>query len=270
MTQEAYSTFLLIDSAMIGDALPMPWASNRRCPNWVRPLYDRKAGAVSPVLLDIDAARAAGRMRDVMAFANARQPQLHLSVIDTLASLDQLCNHLRRFIYFVDEQGKEYTLRLADCAVLPALMTVLAPAQWAAITAPVSCWRVHGRDGSLFELSKPAAQPDDTAPLMLSRQQMAALKDAMGVDQLLANLRTMRPGQQFAATPLAEYQMASKARQMWRAAGREDDATLLLFARGAFDTAGKILRLPNMPSILADGDVDVVRKKIAECVANQF
>jgi Domain of unknown function (DUF4123) len=270
MIQEPYSTFLLIDSAMIGDALPMPWASKRRCPDWVRPLYDRKAGSVSPVLMDIEAARAAGRMRDVTAFANARRPQLHLSVIDTLVSLDQLCEHLRRFIYFADEQSKEYTLRLADCAVLPALRAVLSPAQWAAITSPMRSWKVHGRDGALFELPKPTAPPDETSPLMLSQQQMAALKDAMGVDQLLANLRTMRPGQQFAASPLAEYEMASKARQMWHAAGREDDATLLLLARGAFDTGGKILWLPGMPAILAELDDKVVREKIAACVANQF
>jgi len=270
MTQEAYSTFLLIDSAMIGDALPMPWASKRRCPDWVLPLYDRKAGTVSPVLIDIEAARAAGRMREVMAFANARRPQLHLSLIDTLVSLDQLCEHLRRFIYFVDEQGKEYTLRLADCAVLPALMAALTPAQWAAITAPIRSWRVHGRDGVLFELPMPKASPDDILPLILSHQQLAALKDAMGVDQLLANLRMMRPGHQFAATPVAEYEMASKARQMWHAAGRADDATLMLLARGAFDTGGRILLLPGMPAILAGADVEVMRKKIAECVANQF
>lgn len=270
MTQEIYSTYLLIDSAMIGDAPPMPWASKRRCPDWARPLYDRKAGNVSPVLMDIEAARAARRVNDVMAFANARRPQLHLSVIDTTVSLDQLCEHLRRFIYFVDEQGTEYTLRLADCAVLPALMAALTPAQWAAITAPIRSWKVHGRDGALFELPKTTSTPDETSPLTLSQQQMAALRNAMGVDQLLANLRTMRPGHQFAATPLAEYEMASKARQMWHAAGREDDATLLLLARGAFDTGGKILRLPGMPGILAGSDIQVVRKKIAECVANQF
>jgi len=270
MTHDTCSTYLLIDSAMIGDALPMPWASKRRCPDWARPLYDRKAGTVSPVLMDIEAARASGRMSDVMAFANARRPQLHLSLIDTLMSLDQLCEHLRRFIYFVDGQGKEYTLRLADCAVLPALMAALTPAQSAAITAPIRSWKVHGRDGALFELPKPTSAPDETSPLTLSQQQMAALKNAMGVDQLLANLRTMRPGHQFAATPLAEYEMASKARQMWHAAGREDDATLLLLARAAFDTGGKILWLPSMPLILAELDDKVVREKIAACVANQL
>lgn len=265
------ATYLLIDTALIE---PSPrvlcWTNAKRRPTWLVPLYERQALVVSPLLIDLAQAHAAGAMAEVMALANGRKPQLHLSIIHTVLPLQALADHLRRFIYFVNEQGEELTLRFADCLVLAALATVLTPEQWAAFIAPISSWQVHQRNGGLTQVPSALVAPDAALPLVLSGQQVAALKEALAVEQLLANLRTMRPGQKFAATPLAEYEMARWSRDLFRAAGHTDQATLMLLARGAFDTRGRILQAPELRRVLALGDIEAVRAGIERCVMEQL
>ncbi|WUR12998.1 DUF4123 domain-containing protein [[Empedobacter] haloabium] len=265
------ATYLLIDTALI-DPAPrvLCWTNAKRRPTWLVPLYERQALKVSPLLIDFAQAHAAGAMAEVMALANGRRPQLHLSVIHTNLPLQALAEHLRRFIYFVNEQGEELTLRFADCLVLAALATVLTPEQWALFHGPIPLWQVHQRNGVLTQLPPVLATPDAVLPLMLSEQQVTALKDALAVEQLLANLRTMRPGQKFAATPLAEYEMARWSRDLFRSAGHTDNATLMLLARGAFDTRGRILQTPELRRVLALEDIEAVRAGIARCVMGQL
>ncbi|WEF32286.1 DUF4123 domain-containing protein [Pseudoduganella chitinolytica] len=261
------ATYLLIDTALIDPPVKL-WTRKHR-PAWLVPLYERDALVVSPLLIDLAQAHAADAIGEVMALANAFRPQLHLSIIDSSLPLQELAGHLRRFIYFVNEQGEELTLRFADCLVLAALATVLTPEQWALFNSPIPSWKVHQRNGVLTQLPCAGVAPDAALPLLLSEQQVAALKDALAVEQLLANLRTMRPGHQFAATPLAEYEMARWSRDLYRSFGHTDNATLMLLARGAFDTRGKLLRMPEMHRVLAWDDIEAVREGIARCVKEQ-
>ncbi|AVR94274.1 DUF4123 domain-containing protein [Pseudoduganella armeniaca] len=264
------ATYLLIDTALI-ESPPrvLCWTNAKRRPAWLVPLYERQALVVSPLLIDLGQAHAAGAMAEVMALANGRKPQLHLSIIHTTLPLPALAEHLRRFIYFVNEQGEELTLRFADSLVLAALATVLTPEQWAVLIGPIPSWQVHQRNGVLARLPPALVAPDAALPLVLSEQQVTALKDALAVEQLLANLRTMRPGQKFAATPLAEYEIARWSRDLFRSFGHTDNATLMLLARGAFDTRGRILQTPELRRVLALGDIEAVREGIARCVQSQ-
>lgn len=256
------ATYLLIDTALIDP--PVKFWTRKHRPAWLVPLYERDALVVSPLLIDLAQAHAADAIGEVMALANAFRPQLHLSIIDSSLSLQDLAGHLRRFIYFVNEQGEELTLRFADCLVLAALATVLTPEQWALFNSPIPSWKVHQRNGVLTQLPCASVAPDAALPLLLSEQQVAALKEALAVEQLLANLRTVRPGHQFAATPLAEYEMARWSRDLYRSFGHTDNATLMLLARGAFDTRGRILRAPELHSILALQEIAAVREGIMQ------
>lgn len=261
------NTYILIDSALIQGAGKIPPLTEDARPSWIVPLYEEKAYTVSPLLVDVEAARDSEAIEAMMALANACLPQLHSSIIDTEFALPELAEHLRKFIYIKTEAGEEFTLRFADSVVLPALAAHFSGGQWAAIAGPLARWRTHARDGSLKTL--PPASPDlqpATTPITLTGEQIAAVKDALGADRLLARLRNMRPGESLGRSPMEAYQWASEARRMWLAAGRVDDVLLLTFARGVFTTKGRLLRVFTMPQILAQPDEEKVREGIRKAI----
>ncbi|MYN11475.1 DUF4123 domain-containing protein [Pseudoduganella aquatica] len=215
----------------------------------------------------MEAALAADKIGSMMAMVNAHWPPLHVTVIDTDLALPELVRHLRQFIYVETETGEELTLRFADGAVLPALALHLSAAQWSALAAPLKTWRVHSRDAGMNKLPSPTLGKDTPAmPFVLTDGQVAALKDAMGADRLLANLRNMWPSQEFGRSPMEAFSWASDARAMWLAAGRADDALLLKFALGVFETKGRILRLSNLAAIVAQPNLEQVWEDLRKFV----
>ena len=261
------NTFVLLDLALIDGAHVASRYSGSAFPGWIAPVYSEDAHSVTPVLIDVEGARDAGEAESMMALVNARKPQLHASFIDTELGLSELTRHFRQFICIKTEAGGELTLRFADCAVLPVLASHLSSSQWATLAAPMARWLVHGRDGALKQLpAVPSGQQPAGTPLILTDEQVTRIRDAMGTDRLLANLRNMRPAEPLGRSPEEAYRWASEARAIWRAAGRTDDALLLVFARGIFETRGRILNLPSLPQTLANPDPALLRKELRQLV----
>lgn len=261
------NTFILVDSALLDGGADMLALTDGLNSGWMAPLYDPEAYAVTPLLVDVDAAVSLGKVDLVMAMVNARRPQLHVSVIDTDLTLPELAHHFRQFIHIETEAGEELTLRFADSAVLPALALHLSAGQWCALAAPFATWHVHERDGSLKAL--PLADPKhdlSPIPFILTSEQIEALKDAMGTDRLLVNLGDMRLGESLGRNPMEAFRWASEARRIWLASGRADDALLLKFAQGVFDTKGRILRLSHLTALVAQPDLEKVWDDLRELV----
>jgi len=254
------STYILIDTTLIGNPTNRPWIKKRRRPSWVVALYGREAISVSPILIDIERAIICNAIDAVMGLVNAARPQLGISFIRTELTLVELQSHLREFIYVRTEDSAELTLRFADCVVLPTLCSVLMKEQWSAIVAPFKSWQIHGRDGKLKSLPIYAADSVARPPLLLSEAQVSSFHDAMRTDQLLANLRKMRPGRPFEYSSLSAFEYANQARQTWLSAGHEEDTELLLFTRDIFDTDGRLLRHVALSEILSQPD-PVLRRK---------
>lgn len=265
------NSYLLIDTALIGTRAKRPWIKPKpkmRQP-WIDAVYRNSAAHVSPVVVDIARAIAFDRVAEMMELMNATG-NLCVSFIETELSLEGLISHLRQFIHVCTDQGKELTMRFADGAVLPALAETMTAEQWAALTFPLVSWKVHGRDGLVRTLPRPTLSTLAKCPLTMSDDQIAALKSAMAVDQLLVNLRRMRPGLVSEYATLQAYEFAAQAHQMWHAAGQVDGTDLLLFIRGVFDTGGRLLRVPTLPQVLAQADLNLIRIAMERMVKNQY
>lgn len=261
------TTYILIDTALMGEMREKLWLKKERRPSWIAPIYGRYAVEVSPVIIDIEQAFQCSRIGTMMRMANAQRPQLGVSFIETNLTLHKIVNHLRKFIFFQTDAGTELTLRFADCTVLPTLAAVFSPAQWGAMTAPFESWKVHDRDGNLVSLKIAATKEEAGLPLLLSDTQITALKDSMAADQLLINLRMHRPSPPSTYITSGAHRYAEQSLRVWHAAGRADDADLILFAGGVFDTQGRLLDAPGLPDALAHTDVSKLRMALQELVA---
>ncbi len=246
-----HSTYVLIDTTLLGELHNKPWLQKSRRPSWIAAIYGRYAVDVSPVIVDVERAVQCSRISSLMNIVNARRPQLGISFIETTLTLEKLVEHLRQFICVLTRGNVELTLRFADGVVLPTLASILTPDQWTLMTTPFKSWKVHGRDGNLFSLPIGSAHGSIKPPLMLTGAQLRALKDSMGADQLLVNLRMYRraPPSTYLTTEAFAY--ATEARRMWHAAGHSDDQDLVLFAAGVFDTEGRLLRVSGLKDALA-------------------
>lgn len=272
MNMQNYSTYLLLDTLLMPKIANAPWMKDRRCRGWMERVYDRTAAAVSPVLVDIDAAWHSNRIPEMMDFVAAHNPKFHVSFIDTELSLGQMASHLRQLIYFVNEEGEEFTLRFADGAVLQALSKVLAPDQWKSFHGPIMNWRVHNRANQLALLPMPIVEKAAPLPLLLNAAQMDQLREEMAIYQLLASVRRNRSVEQKKIAFVKEYEWVSAARKIWLGSGHHDNATLWIFMMGVMDTNGVLLRVPGISRILSDPDLNQVRigikKAISLCVSN--
>ena len=266
-TQTHLSSFLLIDGAQLTVAeLAVPSPNER--PAWLTHIYDDKAAAVSPLVIDIEAAHSAGAGDQMSGLANALQPQLHASLIDTTLSYAELTHHLRRFIMIRTGDGKAYTLRFADGTVLPILSTVLAPAQWTALVGPIARWCVHGFDGVLQALppADNTLAPAPT-PLVLSDEQVAALAEATAPSMVLACLRDMHHGDALPGSLADQHRWAGEARHVWRTARNTDDIVLRWLTSAALDTNGQVLQQRRLVTLLGDPDLGAIRAGLLAAVS---
>nr|WP_229256922.1 type VI secretion system Vgr family protein [Duganella lactea] len=104
-------------------------------------------------------------------------------------------------------------------------------------------------------------------PLVLSNDQIALLGRAMKTDQILANLRKMRPGKHADYSTATAFEYAHRAREMWIAAGHVEDTELVLLVRAVFDTDGRLLHHVALDNVLAQTD-PVLRRKDLHRIAS--
>jgi hypothetical protein len=253
------SSFLLIDNAMLADVGVDVLAADER-PDWIACIYEDKAGAVSPHLIDIHAAHEAGQLDRMMGVVNALPTQLHVSIIDTTLSFAELAHHLRRLAMVRTTGGKKLTLRFADCAVLPELAKAFTPEQWAALAGPMVRWHVHGYDANLYALpTVMLAAPCATLPLLLTEQQVAALHEAMKPNNVLANLRAARHGTALPGTAEEQQQWSRESYRLWREFGNGQEIVVRWLTAAALETRGAILGQEALCALLADADLDAIR-----------
>lgn len=251
----------------MGDVNNAPWMKDRKCRGWMERIYDRRAAIVSPVLLDIDAAYRSGRIFDVMKFVALCNPKFHVSFIDACVSLNDLADHLRQLIYFVDEEGKELTLRFADGAVMLALQNVLSASQWKALLGPIMQWRIHDRKNNLKTLAGPCSEEEVSFPLRLTNMQISQLREEMAVYQTLANLQKIYPSITSSPPYAKQYEWADSARVIWFESGATDRTIFWLFMKGVFDTDGKLLRVPGISEIFSGSDLAKVKQSLGAAIA---
>jgi len=254
---------LLIDNGLLEEvSASYTEVDSKNRPLWLAPIYPDHALAVSPLLVDLGAAYEAGEVDMVMSYVNARKPALHVSIIETKLNLEQIAQHLRRFIFIVSPEDKQFTLRYADCAILAPLSSVLSAAQWATIKGPISRWKIHDRSGTLIQL--PLAEPVASAstPFRLDQDQLAALDEASEPDHCIAKVKMMRHGKPLPGNTAEQHAWALAARQAWRAAGNSDSLILLFLTEAVLVSRGEILRTPGIQSSLAMNKSDAFRDKL--------
>lgn len=261
------SVYLLIDNGML-DEVSASYAEDapESRPAWLAPIYPERALAVSPLLVDLEAAYEGGDLDRVTYFVNARKPALHVSVIESALDIRQLAHHLSRFIFILDPQGKQFTLRYADCAVLAPLSELLTPVQWATMRAPVARWHIHHRSGALVPLPPAEATAVAPTPLCLGQDQLLALDEASEPDHVIAKVNMMRNGEALPGNAVEQHEWAQAARRAWRAAGNAHPPILMFLTEAALLTRGAILRRQKVAELLATNEVSVFRTKLRKLV----
>ncbi|KQZ46893.1 MULTISPECIES: DUF4123 domain-containing protein [unclassified Massilia] len=267
------SSYLLIDNGLLEEvSASYTEVDSRNRPLWLEPIYPDYALAVSPLLVDLDAAYEAGDIDLVMSYVNARAPALHVSIIETELNLEQIAQHLRKFIFIVAPDDKQFTLRYADGTVLATLAAVLTTAQWATMKGPISRWGVHDRSGTLTSL--PPAEPVAYAstPFCLNHDQLAALDEASEPDHCIAKVKMMRHVTPLPGNTAEQHTWALAAREVWRAAGNSNASILLFLTESTLISRGTVLRRNEIQNFLAMDEANAFRenlqdlvKKMAEC-----
>jgi hypothetical protein len=255
--------YLLIDNGLLDEvSTSYTEDDSKNRPSWLEPIYPDHAIAVSPLLIDLGAAYEAGEVDQVMRYLNARKPALHVSIIETVMNFEQIAQHLRRFIFIVSPEDKQFTLRYADCTVLAPLVSVLTIAQWATMKGPVSRWGIHDRAGTLIQL--PSAEPvaNVPTPFHLDHDQLAALDEASEPDHCIAKVKTMRNGMLLPGNTEEQHAWALAARQAWHAAGNSNSLILLFLTEAALISRGEILRTPGIQDSLAMDECSAFRNKM--------
>ncbi len=257
------SVYLLIDNGLL-DEVSRSYAEgdSKDRPSWLEPIYADYAMAASPLLVDVEAAYEAGDIDLVMSYVNARQPALHVSFIETELNLEQIAQHLRRFIFIVSPEHKQFTLRYADCAVLAPLASILTAAQWTTMKGPILRWGIHDRSGTLIQL--PLAEPaaDAPTPLRLDRDQLAALDEASEPDHYIAKVKVMRNGMPLPGNTEEQHAWSLAARTAWRAAGNSSSMILLFLTEAALVSRGEVLRKHEIQNSLVMDEVNAFRDRL--------
>lgn len=260
--------YLLIDNGLLHE-VSAGYAgtdANSR-PTWLEPVYAERALEVSPLLIDVEEAYEAGDIEQVMGYMSACKPALHVSIIESELKLGELAHHLRRFVFIVDPNGKQFTLRYADCAVLAPFSSLLTPPQWGAMRGPITRWAVHDRSGSMIQLPPIESDARAPTPFCLDWEQLAALDEASEPDHFIAKAKMMRHGGDFPGDAVEQHAWARSAREVWRAVGNSNPQFLTLLTEAALATRGSILNRSETRDCLKLSDVDLFATGLNELIA---
>lgn len=260
--------YLLIDNGLLHEvSAGYTEADAKSRPIWLAPIYEERALEVSPLLIDVEAAYEAGDIEKVMSYVSACKPALHASIIESELGLGELVQHLRRFIFIVDPNGKQFTLRFADCAVLASLSSLLTPLQWDAMRGQMARWAVHDRSGSIVQLPSTESDARAPTPFILDWEQLTALDEASEPDHLIAKAKMMRHGGDFPGNATEQHAWARGAREAWRAVGNSNPLFLTLLTEAALTTRGIILKREEVRDCLKLTDIDIFHARVKEIVA---
>lgn len=264
-------TYLLIDNGLLHENSKHYTEVDRESrPAWLTPVYTERALAVSPLLIDIEFAFETGDIDQVMIYVNALKPALHLSIIETELDLDALTQHLKRFIFIVDPEGRQFTLRYADCSVLASLSTLLTIDQWVTMRLPTVRWSVHDRSGELVSLPAIESATRVQTPLRLSHAQLVALDEVSEPDHCIAKIKTMRYGVTLPGDALDQYKWAHAARRAWLSADNPNQLILISLTESVIKTHGKLLDRHDLQDWLTITDTNLFREKIRSINYNTF
>lgn len=259
------SVYLLIDNGLLQEvAASYTEDDSTTRPTWLMPIYTERALAVSPLLIDLEAAYEAGYIDQVMGYVNAQAPALHVSIIETAMSLEQAAQHLRRFILILDPDGKQFTLRYADCTVLGHLATLLSAVQWANMKGQIIRWGIHDRSGKILYLPHPMVSADRVTPLHLNREQIEALDEVSEPDHYIAKVKMMQHGAPLPGNAAQHHQWAQAAREAWRASGNSNQMFLLFLTEAALASRGEVLLMNEIHGFLLMDEVSAFRDKLRE------
>jgi len=264
------STYILIDTNLIGHPSKKPWVKRNRTPTWVKSLYTREAITVSPILIDLERAYICNKLDVVMDLVNAENPKLGISFIESEMDFEQVKQHFSKFIFIKTEDDIELTLRFADCLVLAELSKKLSAEQWSAIVSPLKSWKVHRRDGSLTSLPIKISEKKIPSPLILSDMQISNLKNSMGGYQLLVNLNNSWPNIIRNLSRDKSFEYAEKTREKWLAAGHVENIDLVWFLKYVFDSNGRLLQHPRLNKILSQKDPAIIRIELKIIMGEQW
>lgn len=260
--------YLLVDNGLLDEvSASYTEADPSDRPKWLAPIYARSALVVSPLLIDIEAAYDAGDLDRVMSYLNARTPALHVSIIETELELEKLAQHLSRFIFILTPEGKQLTLRYADCTVLAPLSTVLNAAQWRTMREPIKRWNVHDRSGNLYQLPPAESIAKAPTPIFLNDEQLAALDEASEPDHCIAKVKMMINSADLPGNSAECYAWALASRRTWQAAGNSNPLILMFLTEAALLTKGAILQSREIQSFLAMDEASSFRTKLHEQTA---
>ncbi|QJE00765.1 DUF4123 domain-containing protein [Massilia forsythiae] len=263
------SVYLLIDNGLLQEVAKSYAETHLQCrPVWLEPIYPETAMSVSPFLIDIETAYETGGLDTVMGYLNAVTPALHVSLIETRLDLQHIAQHLRRFICILDPEGKQFTLRYADCAVLEALASVLDSTQWATMHGPITRWHVHDRIGNLVQLPPVACVADGPTPLCLAHDQLTALDEESEPDHCIAKVKMMRHGGVLPGNAAEQHIWAKTAYQVWRAAENSNALILMFLTEAALLTKGMILQKNEIKKFFEMNEVGEFRKKLQPFIAD--
>lgn len=118
-----------------------------------------------------------------------------LSLLHSMATLEELAAHLRVQVEAVNDQGKGYLLRLADTRSFAGLMQVLTPPQRARLMAGIARWSYVDRDGiwRFVEGSFHFDPQADTKPFQIDADQQLWLNRLALPDAILRFVQLRAP-----------------------------------------------------------------------------
>jgi len=263
MSSDNLNVYLLIDNGLLQEAaISYAESDSQVRPSWLIPIYTERALAVSPILIDLETAYEAGGLDQVMGLVNALAPALHVSIIETGTSLAHLTQHLRRFIFILDPERKQFTLRYTDCAILIPLSSVLTSGQWATMRGPIVRWRAHDRSGCVVDLPPAMGIANGPAPLCLDHDQIVALDEVSEPDHCIAKVKMMHHGTAMPGTSAEQYAHAEAALQVWRASKNSRHLSLLYLTEAALVSRGEVLRKSEITAYLMADDVNAFRENL--------
>jgi len=270
MNDDTDSMYLLVDNGLLhgksASYSEVDWNSR---PSWLAPIYPDQALVVSPLLIDIGAAYEAGDLDRAMSYLNACMPPLHVSILEANVDLEQLARHLRTFIFIVDPNGRQFTLRYADCTILAPLSSILSSAQWATMRGPITRWGVHDRSGVVIHLPPVESSEAVPTPICLDQAQLAALDEASEPDHYIAKVNAMRHGAALPGNTAERHAWAQGAREAWRSAGNSNPGILTLLTEAALVSGGKMLPPVVNSDLLTIAELDAFRRELRK-LAQEF
>lgn len=259
--------YLLIDNGLLQEVSASYTETDvKNRPKWLAPIYAERALAISPILIDLEAAYEAGDLDEVMCYVNALRPALHVSIIETCFSLEEITGHLRRFTFILDPEEKQFTLRFADCAVLTPLSSALTAALWATFKGPITRWGIHDRSGAIIQLPPVQARQIISTPLCFDHRQLAALDEASEPDHYIAKVKMMRHGEPLPGNSAEQYAWAKAAHQAWSSSGNSNPLILMHLTEAQIVTQGRILHSKTLGDLLVMNDVSAFRSELQELV----